>query len=178
VLLTNNVELSFAISRYVPLLEAVSGEDIVTSGWKYDPPKVLSDVLESVLGAILVDSAYNFEKVESVIEFVLGDILAALSPSLREDPVSDLIKWMARSGCRDISFRWVIRYIPTVAHHLFAFLWKLPRDWNGCRRSRCCRCWSAECHQPHCHKGVCVRTGAGYPQGQNFGQVSIVPVRL
>jgi len=61
-LLINNVELSTAITRHVPLLESLLPEDVIVKGWKYDPPKALSDVLESLIGAVLVDSAYDFER--------------------------------------------------------------------------------------------------------------------
>lgn len=104
-MLINNVELSIAISKFVPYLEVASGEEIVSSGWKYDPPKAISDVLEGVFGAILVDSAYNFEKASSVVGLVMEDVLAALSPSLPNDPVSELVFWTAYSGCEKISFR-------------------------------------------------------------------------
>ena len=72
-LLVNNVELSIAISKYVPILEATSSEEIIHSGWKHDPPKAISDVLESVLGAMFVDMNYNFEKASSLVEEVLKE---------------------------------------------------------------------------------------------------------
>ena len=103
--LINNVALGSAINRYVPVLEAITFEDIVDTGWKHDPPKAISDVLESILGAVLVDSAYNYDLAASVTEFVLSDVLAILTPTLRKDPVSDLMIWTAISGCRRITFR-------------------------------------------------------------------------
>ncbi|KDQ59634.1 hypothetical protein JAAARDRAFT_77685 [Jaapia argillacea MUCL 33604] len=105
ILLINNVELSMAASKYVPVLEETSNESIVNNGWKHDPPKALSDVFESVMGAILVDSAYNYEKAAAVAEFVLEDLLTVLSPNLPRDPVSELMIWTARAGCRKMSYR-------------------------------------------------------------------------
>ena len=61
-LLINNIELSTAITRYVPLLESLLPEDVIVKGYKHDPPKALSDVLESLIGAVLVDSTYDFER--------------------------------------------------------------------------------------------------------------------
>lgn len=55
-MLINNQELSHSISHYVPVLLATSSKEIIHKGWKYEPPKVLSDVFESIIGAILVDS--------------------------------------------------------------------------------------------------------------------------
>lgn len=103
--LINNVGLSSAISRYVPVLEATSYEDIVDKGWKHEPPKAISDVMESILAAVLVDSAYNYELVEALTESVMSDILEILTPTLRKDPVSDLMIWSSCAGCRRITFR-------------------------------------------------------------------------
>jgi endoribonuclease Dicer len=106
VILLNNVELSIAISKYVPALSGSSADEIVNQSWKLDPPKAISDVFEAIMGAVLVDSAYNFEKAASVVEFVMGDVLAILSPSLRRDPITELTEWTARSGCmKRINFR-------------------------------------------------------------------------
>ncbi|KAJ7349123.1 hypothetical protein DFH08DRAFT_697596 [Mycena albidolilacea] len=98
-MLVNNVELSIEIQRCVPQLQACSGEEIVQRGWRYDPPKALSDVFESVVGAILVDSNYNYERTVSMVEFVMQDVLDALTPSLRRDPISELMEWAGISGC-------------------------------------------------------------------------------
>ncbi|PCH38586.1 hypothetical protein WOLCODRAFT_88179 [Wolfiporia cocos MD-104 SS10] len=104
-LLINNVELSVAISKYIPILQALSDEEIVNHAWKQDPPKAISDVLESVLGAVLVDCDYQFERAASVAELVMHDVLLVLSPDLPKDPVSELMVWSGQSGCRKISFR-------------------------------------------------------------------------
>ena len=106
-LLVNNVELSIAISKYVPILEQTTSEDIIHNGWKHDPPKALSDVMESVLGAALVDMNYNYEKAAVLVERVLQPLLVVLSPDMPRDPVSELMVWSAQAGCRKISFRCV-----------------------------------------------------------------------
>ncbi|KAI9059720.1 hypothetical protein FKP32DRAFT_1595995 [Trametes sanguinea] len=103
-LLINNVELSMAIARYVPVLEETSEEEIILHGWKHDPPKALSDVFESVMGALLVDCDWNYDKAAAIIEVVMEDMLLALRPDLPRDPVSQLMVWVAQSGCTSISF--------------------------------------------------------------------------
>jgi endoribonuclease Dicer len=107
VLLVNNVELSTAIARHVPVLEQISFADIVAKGWKYDPPKALGDVFESVLGALFVDSGYNFERSSAIIEILMEDLLPELSLDLEKDPVSGLMVWAAQKGCRRISYQCV-----------------------------------------------------------------------
>jgi endoribonuclease Dicer len=103
-MLVNRVDLTEAINRYVPLLQATTGEEIVKRGWRYDPPKAISDVFESVMGAVLVDSAFNYERAAAVVEYVMEDVLLALSPSLGRDPISELVVWLASSGCTKVSF--------------------------------------------------------------------------
>ncbi|KAJ3907181.1 hypothetical protein F5879DRAFT_796189 [Lentinula edodes] len=99
-ILLNNVDLSQAIDSYVPHLQAASPQTIIDNGWKFDPPKALSDVFESVIGAVLVDSGYNYEKTACVTEFIMEDILSILSPSVRLDPISTLMQWISSSMCQ------------------------------------------------------------------------------
>ncbi|KAI0059136.1 P-loop containing nucleoside triphosphate hydrolase protein [Artomyces pyxidatus] len=101
-ILMNNTELSMAISKYVPILETTSTQDIVMQSWAHDPPKAISDVMESLVAAILVDSAYNLDKTAAIVETIMEEILEVLSPDMRPDPVSELMVWTARSGCRRI----------------------------------------------------------------------------
>ena len=106
-MLVNNVELGIAISQYIPLLNACSGDDIVRHGWKHEPPKALSDVVESILGAVLVDSAYDFDVASAVTLHVMEEVLEALSLSLKMNPISELLEWTASQGCREVSFQYV-----------------------------------------------------------------------
>jgi endoribonuclease Dicer len=113
-LLINNVELSMAISKYIPILQETSREEIIHSGWKHDPPKAISDVLESILGAVLVDTHYDFEKTCVIVENALRGLLVVLSPDMPRDPVSELMVWIARAGCMKISFRYAPSMVFTV----------------------------------------------------------------
>ncbi|KAG6900442.1 hypothetical protein C0993_010489 [Termitomyces sp. T159_Od127] len=102
-LLINSVDLTEAIDSYVPLLQSTTSKEIVEQGWKYDPPKALSDVFESVMGAVLVDSAYNYDKAAAIVEHAMEEILSVLSPSLVLDPVTTLRHWIARAGCSKLT---------------------------------------------------------------------------
>ncbi|KAJ8093606.1 Dicer-like protein 1 [Marasmius tenuissimus] len=105
-MLVNNTELSVAISQYVPALQLATAEIIVRDGWRYDPPKALSDVFESVVGAVLVDSEYNYERTAVVVEDLMGDLLELLSPSVCRDPVSILHEWVSGNKClQKVGFR-------------------------------------------------------------------------
>ena len=102
IMLVNSMELHVAIDRAVSVLDSLSAEEVVKNGWKYDPPKALSDLFESVVGAVLVDSGYDYEKTTAVLEYVMEDVLEVLSPSLVKDPISELLEWTARAGCTQI----------------------------------------------------------------------------
>jgi endoribonuclease Dicer len=101
VMLVNNVELNMAIDQYVPHFEQASAGDIVERGWKYDPPKALSDVFEGIIGALLIDSGYDYERTACVVEGIMEDVLSVLSPSVPLDPISALTQWLQASGCRE-----------------------------------------------------------------------------
>jgi endoribonuclease Dicer len=104
-MLINNMQLNMAVDRSVSVLDSMSAEEIVKNGWKYDPPKALSDLFESVVGAVLVDSGYDYEKTAAVLEYVMEDVLEVLSPSLAKDPVSELMEWTASTGCTRIEIK-------------------------------------------------------------------------
>ncbi|KIY48310.1 hypothetical protein FISHEDRAFT_43443 [Fistulina hepatica ATCC 64428] len=108
-LLVNNVELSVGIARFVPILEETTPVDIIRRGWRLDPPKALSDVFESVVGALFIDTHYNYDKTAGIVEFLMEDLLDVLSPSLPLDPLSDLIIYLRKAGCNS-KIDW--RYVP------------------------------------------------------------------
>ncbi|KAL1761626.1 hypothetical protein FB107DRAFT_200640 [Schizophyllum commune] len=104
--LVNNVELSMAINKHVPILEDKPYPEILVKGWKLDPPKVLGDIFESVVGAVFIDTGYDYEITAAVVEQAMEGLLVHLSPAMPRDPVSELIIWVARSTCQEqIEFR-------------------------------------------------------------------------
>lgn len=72
--------------------------------WKYEPPKALSDVVESLCGAMLVDSGYNYEEVKLVVGRLMEPILVLLHPNLPRDPISELLLSLAKKGCERARF--------------------------------------------------------------------------
>ncbi|THH21092.1 hypothetical protein EW146_g384 [Bondarzewia mesenterica] len=93
------------IGKSIPILQETTTQEMVAKSWAHDPPKVLSDVLESLVAAVLIDSAYNYEKTAAVVEVLMGDALEVLSPDMPLDPVSALLFWTAKSQCRRICLR-------------------------------------------------------------------------
>ncbi|KAF9452311.1 type III restriction enzyme [Macrolepiota fuliginosa MF-IS2] len=98
-LLYNSIDLGHAINLYLPILQSTTAEEIVRRGWRYDPPKALSDAFESVVGAIFVDSGYDLDRTVGIVGWLMEDVLEALSPSIPKDPVSELLEWLPTVGC-------------------------------------------------------------------------------
>jgi endoribonuclease Dicer len=106
-MLVDSIDLNMAIAGYVPILQSYSAENIVKTGWKFDPPKALSDVFESLTGAIFIDSGYDYDKTAAVVEHVMEGVLEVLSPALAKDPISALMEWGAAQGCRKVTIGYV-----------------------------------------------------------------------
>jgi endoribonuclease Dicer len=118
-LLADHAGLTAAIEKYLPTLQATSSRDIVLQSWAHDPPKVISDIFESLVAAILIDSGYDFDKTMCIIETAMQCILEVLSPDLPPEPVSAFYLWAAKSGCKRIHLGWVTRCnLPIFAFHV------------------------------------------------------------
>lgn len=118
-LLSNNVALSKAIMEESEILEAASYEDVIQNVWKYDPPKVLGDIFESVIGAVFVDSGYNFELTTKIANLALEDVLPLVHLDMPKDPVSNLYVFVGKAGCCKIRFK-------SVSHSLYLELFSPP----------------------------------------------------
>ena len=112
-LLAGNLELIAAVDKYIPILQAISSREIVLQSWAHDPPKVISDIFESLVAAILIDSGYNYDKTVCIVEAAMECVLEILSPELPPEPVSALFLWVAKSGCKRIHFRCVFSKVPS-----------------------------------------------------------------
>jgi endoribonuclease Dicer len=108
-LLQNSIDLNSAINLYVPVLESATAEDIVRRGWRYDPPKALSDAFESVVGAVFVDLGYDLDRTGGIVCSLMEDVLEVLSPAIPKDPVSEVLEWLASVGCHKLKFKCVFK---------------------------------------------------------------------
>ncbi|KAJ7632107.1 ribonuclease III domain-containing protein [Roridomyces roridus] len=112
----NSDELSMAVERDASTLEACSAEEIVQRSWAFDPPKVLSDAFESVIGAVLVDSNYDYERTAAVVELLMEEVLQVLTPTIARDPITTLLEWAAGNGCRNVDRNILFKLSPTPLH--------------------------------------------------------------
>ena len=106
-ILLNNAGLNTAIWSSAKLLRETSYAEIVVNGWKYEPPKALGDVFESVMGAVFVDSGHDFERFSVIVEMIMEELLSEIEMDLPLDPVSNLMIWVSKSGCRRVNFQYV-----------------------------------------------------------------------
>lgn len=104
-LLSNSTDLTNASIQYVALAECVDPPEIVTNGWKYTPPKPLSDVVESIFAAVLVDSGWDYDRTREVVLHVMNPLLQELNTGILTDPVSRLMVWAAKAGCTQVKIR-------------------------------------------------------------------------
>ena len=106
-ILLNNAGLNTAIWSSAKLLRETSYAEIVVNGWKYEPPKALGDVFESVMGAVFVDSGHDFERFSVIVEMIMEELLNEIEMDLPLDPVSNLMIWVSKNGCRRVNFQYV-----------------------------------------------------------------------
>ncbi|KAF9077197.1 hypothetical protein BDP27DRAFT_600637 [Rhodocollybia butyracea] len=105
-----SLRLELATSE-IPFIKSyfqeASPQTIINTGWKFDPPKVLSDVFESIIGAVLIDSGYNYEIVEGSMEDILGILFPAATHSTGSDfdSYSELQCQVSVSGSEKAKFR-------------------------------------------------------------------------
>jgi endoribonuclease Dicer len=104
-LLSNNVKLTKAVGNAAIEFDDFDYEHVVLEGWRYEPPKAISDVMESLCGAMLVDSGYDFEGIRVIIERIMMPILEVLRPDLPRDPTSELLLSLAKQGCQRAKFQ-------------------------------------------------------------------------
>ncbi|KAL5528914.1 hypothetical protein ACEPAG_4888 [Sanghuangporus baumii] len=104
-ILVNNVELSADIKSEVELLTVSPYEDVAINDWKYDPPKALADIFESVIGAVFVDCGSSYPTIVPIVERIMKDVLQLLHPNMPRDPVTRLLESVAKAGCTQAKFK-------------------------------------------------------------------------
>jgi len=100
-----SAELDQMIRDGVDMLENLDLPTMMSDIWEHHPPKVLGDLLESVLGAVHVDSGYDLEVSDRVCEMIFKQALEALRHAKMDDPVQRLVMWANKIWqCTKVSF--------------------------------------------------------------------------
>ena len=88
--------------------ESMSYPEVVDSMWRLDIPKALSDVVEALMGAVLIDSNYDYELAREIALRLLKEPLEYVHPQLADDPIHEFLKWVGKFGCGKVRFRYVV----------------------------------------------------------------------
>ncbi|KAG9287939.1 hypothetical protein G9A89_017534 [Geosiphon pyriformis] len=83
------------------------GEDVGEYWSDIDVPKVLSDVVESMLGAVLVDSGFDISVPQRMFDLCIKSVLSThVTPdTLKVHPVKKLTEYMQKEGCTMLFLR-------------------------------------------------------------------------
>lgn len=84
---------------------AMSFKEIIDSVWKLESPKVLSDVFEALIGAVMIDSGWDYEVTKNITLRLCQDALELVDPEMPSDPCGEFLMWVSRYGCTQVRFR-------------------------------------------------------------------------
>ena len=105
---TTSLQLVKAMKEAADTFDSMSYVEVVDSMWRLDVPKALSDVVEALLGAVLIDSSYDYELTREVVLRLLKEPLEYVHPQLPDDPIHEFLKWVGKFGCGQVRFRSVV----------------------------------------------------------------------
>ena len=60
--------------------------------WHLDTPRGLSDVIEALLGAVLIDSSYDYEVTREVVQRLRKEPPEYVHPQMADDPIREFLK--------------------------------------------------------------------------------------
>jgi endoribonuclease Dicer len=102
---TASLQLMRAMKEAADTFESMSYVEVLDSMWRLDVPKALSDVVEALMGAVLIDSGYDYELTREVGLRLLKEPLNYVHPQLPDDPIHEFLKWVGKFGCGQVRFR-------------------------------------------------------------------------
>ena len=98
--------LQDAINQTATEYDEMSFEQIIEDLWKLDAPKAIGDVVEALLGAVFVDSGWNYEAANRVTLHLLEEVLQLVHPDMPSDPTTEFLLWVGRYGCTQVKYRY------------------------------------------------------------------------
>ncbi|PLW56381.1 hypothetical protein PCANC_03446 [Puccinia coronata f. sp. avenae] len=76
----------------------------------FDPPKILNDALEAIVGAVFIDSCFHLPTVYRALDRIFEDVTPGLSQLVARDPLSTMLRLRDQYQCTDL------RRISTILH--------------------------------------------------------------
>jgi endoribonuclease Dicer len=86
----------------------------------FDPPKILNDALEAIVGAVFIDSCFHLPTVYRALDRIFEDVTPGLSQLVARDPLSTMLRLRDQYQCTDLRrissvfFSHLIRHFPGV----------------------------------------------------------------
>ncbi|KAA1110895.1 Dicer-like protein 1 [Puccinia graminis f. sp. tritici] len=68
----------------------------------FDPPKILNDVLEAIVGAVFIDSRFDLPTVYRTIDKIFEDVTPGLSRIVARDPLSTMLRLRDQYQCAEL----------------------------------------------------------------------------
>ncbi|WAR53675.1 hypothetical protein PtB15_3B183 [Puccinia triticina] len=65
----------------------------------FDPPKILNDGLEALVGAVFIDSGFDLPTVYRTLDIIFEDVTPGLSQQVARDPLSTMLRLRDRHQC-------------------------------------------------------------------------------
>lgn len=65
----------------------------------FDPPKILNDVLEAIVGAVFIDSGFNLQTVYQTLDTIFQEVTPGMSQLVARDPLSTMLRLRDRYQC-------------------------------------------------------------------------------
>ncbi|KAG8783913.1 Dicer-like protein 1 [Serendipita sp. 397] len=105
VLFSDSISLIKDMSETARMFASMEFTEIVDDLWRLDAPKALGDVVEALLGAVFVDSNWEYSVVKRVVIHLLDEVLGYVHPDMPMDPTSEFLLWVAKRKCTEVTFR-------------------------------------------------------------------------
>lgn len=108
-LLHSSPLLPAALAEAVEDAEQLSWADVARGlvTWLFQPPKVLGDVVEALIGAVWVDSGGSLEAVNGVLDGLYGEVLPLFEVAELRDPISQLMMTKQSLQCTALESTYV-----------------------------------------------------------------------
>ena len=105
---TASLQLVKAMREEADNFASMSFVEVVDSMWRFDVPKALYDAIEALLGAVLINSSYDYETPREVVLRLLKEPLEYVYPQMADDPIHEFLQWVGKFGYGQVQFRLVV----------------------------------------------------------------------
>lgn len=99
------ISLVAAANKTARMFNSMDFTQVIDNIWRLDAPKALGDMVEALIGAVFVDSGWNYNIVKDVVIRLFKEVLDYIHPDMPLDPTSEFMIWVAKHGCTQARYR-------------------------------------------------------------------------